>query len=292
MVARILAPEHGGSMMALMKRFSGLLLLAALVLPQAGRADALVLVHGYLGDANSWFSSGVAAGLRRAGWRFGGVLTASRQGIGLQGGEAGDKLFYVMTLPSEAPLEVQISYLEPMLDAVRKRHPNEPMSIVGHSLGGLLGRFAMVRRPDLKVAALVTIASPHLGTDKAELALLAGSTPLSMMAPMLGAGTLNRSRSLYAELVPQKPGNFLGWLNYQQHPQALYFSVIRTGKGSVSIGDMVVPAYSQDMNNVAALRGSSRVARSNEGHTLAPGDARYILMAMDRVATQAGTAQQ
>lgn len=273
-------------MIAVMKRYSALVLLAVLLFPQAGRADALVLVHGYLGDANSWFSSGIAAGLRKAGWRFGGNLTVSRQGVGVQGGESGKKLFYVMSLPSEAPLEVQFSYLEPMLDAVRKRHPDEPLSIAGHSLGGLLGRYAMVRRPDLKVAALVTIASPHLGTDKAELALLAGSTPLSMMAPMFGANTINRSRSLYAELVPQKPGNFLGWLNYQQHPQALYFSVIRTGKGSVSIGDMVVPSYSQDMNNVVALRGSSLVARSAEGHTLAPGDARHILLAMDRVAKQ------
>lgn len=273
-------------MVSAIKRLSKVLLLAALLLPQLGRADALVLVHGYLGDANSWFSSGVAARLRRAGWRFGGKLTVSRQGVGVQGGESGDKLFYVMTLPSEAPVEVQFSYLEPMLDAVRKRHPDEPLSIAGHSLGGLLGRYAMVRRPDLKVTALITIASPHLGTDKAELALLAGSTPLSMMAPMLGAGTINRSRSLYAELVPQKPGNFLGWLNYQQHPQALYFSVIRTGKGSVSIGDMVVPPYSQNMNNVIALRGSSLVARSAEGHSLAPSDARYILLALDRVAKQ------
>jgi len=290
MLGQLIGREYESLNMAVMKRMSGLLLLAALLLPQLARADALVLVHGYLGDANSWFSSGVAQGLQKAGWHFGGNLTASRQGIGVQGGQAsagpGDKLFYVMTLPSEAPLEVQISYLEPMLKAVRKRHPDEPLSIAGHSLGGLLGRYAMVRDPDLKVTALITIASPHLGTDKAELALLAGSTPLSMMAPMLGAGTINRSRSLYAELVPQKPGNFLGWLNYQQHPQALYFSVIRTGSGSVSIGDMVVPAYSQNMNNVIALRGSSLVARSAEGHTLAPGDARHILLALQRVAKQ------
>ena len=96
-------------MVSVIKRLSEVLLLAALLLPQLGRADALVLVHGYLGDANSWFSSGVAAGLRRAGWRFGGKLTVSRQGVGVQGGENGDKLFYVMTLPSEAPVEVQFS---------------------------------------------------------------------------------------------------------------------------------------------------------------------------------------
>jgi len=276
--------------MSMLRRFGGLLVLLALVLPQLVRADALVLVHGYTGDANSWFSSGIAAKLRQAGWRFGGNLAAGRQGITVQGGQSGDgpgdKLFYVMSLPSEAAMELQVSYLEPMLDAVRKRHPDQPMSIAGHSVGGLLGRLVMVRRPDLKVAALITIATPHLGTDKAELALLAGSTPLSMMAPMLGAGTINRARSLYAELVPEKPGNFLYWLNHQQHPDAAYYSVIRTGGGGASLGDMVVPAYSQDMNNVLALRGSSLVARSAEGHTLAAGDARHILLALQNLAQQ------
>jgi len=269
--------------MSVFKRIARLLpLVLMLVLPsQASRADALVLVHGYLGDANSWLNSGVVTVLRRAGWTFGGMLMSSRQGIAVVGGEPGDKRFYAMTLPSEAPFEYQIRYLEPMLDAVRKRHPEEPLAIAGHSAGAVLGRFAMVRRPDFKVDALISIAGPHLGTDKAELGLLAGSTPLSMMAPMMGAGTINRARSLYRELVPEKPGNFLFWLNRQQHPDAVYYSVVRTGGSGASIGgDMVVPAYSQNMNNVAALRGRSVVSQSAAGHTLDHSDGQNILRAL------------
>jgi len=268
--------------MSTLRRIMGLMaLLLVLILPvRSSRADALVLVHGYLGDANSWFSSGVANGLRRAGWHFGGTLASGRQGVTVRGGEAGDKRFYVMSLPSEAPFEYQLRLLQPMLKAVRKRHPDEPLTLVGHSLGAVLARYAMVVDPDLKVKGLVSIAGPHLGTDKAELGLLAGSTPLSMMAPMIGAGTINRARSLYKELVPAKPGTFLFWLNHQPHPAAMYYSIVRTGGGGASIGDMVVPAYSQDMNNVAALKGRSWVSRSASGHMLERADTAQILEAL------------
>ena len=258
-----------------------LLALLLAVLPiQTLRADALVLVHGYLGDANSWFESGVAQQLQRAGWRFGGFLAPGPQGVTVRGEGGGENRYYVMTLPSEAPFEYQLRLLEPMLEAVRKRHPDERLSIAGHSLGGVLGRYAMVLHPDLKVDDLITIASPHLGTNKAELALLAGSTPLSMMAPMLGGGTINRSRGLYSQLVREAPGTFLYWLNHQKHPDAHYFSVVRKDDGGISLGDMVVPESSQDMNNVAALRGRSYTRHSASGHGLEAEDGRNILLAL------------
>jgi pimeloyl-ACP methyl ester carboxylesterase len=258
-------------------------LLAVLLLwlpMQVARADALVLVHGYLGDANSWFESGVAQVLQRAGWRFGGFLVPGPQGVSIRGEGSGKNRYYVMTLPSEAPFEIQLRLFEPMLKAVRKRHSEERLSIVGHSLGGVLARYAMVLHPDLKVDDLITIASPHLGTNKAELALLAGSTPLSMMAPMFGAGTINRSRGLYSELVREAPGTFLYWLNHQKHPDAHYFSVIRKDDGGISLGDMVVPEASQDMNKVAALRGRSYTRHSASGHGLEAEDGRNILLAL------------
>lgn len=247
---------------------------------QAARADALVLVHGYLGDANSWFESGVAQRLQQAGWRFGGFLVPGPQGITLRGSGTGKDRYYVMTLPSEAPFEYQLRLLEPMLKEVRRLHPDEPFNIVGHSLGGVLGRYAMVLHSDLHVDRLITIASPHLGTDKAELALLAGSTPLSMVAPMFGGGTINRSRGLYSQLVREEPGTFLYWLNRQAHPKAHYFSVVRKDGKGISLGDLVVPESSQDMNNVAALRGRSYTRHSSAGHELDAEDGRNILRAL------------
>ena len=263
------------------RRVIALLLLLPL---QLSHADTLLLVHGYLGNANSWFESGVTRVLQQAGWRFGGVLSNGPQGVTVSpdnsAGDNAQKRYYVMTLPSEAPFEYQQQLLTPMVRALRSRYPDERLSIAGHSLGGVLGRYVMVQNPDLKVDTLITIASPHLGTDKAELALLAGSTPLSMMAPMLGSGTINRSRSLYSQLVKEAPGTFLYWLNHQPHPDANYFSVIRKDGEGISIGDMVVPTYSQDMNHVAALRGRSYTRHSSSDHGLEAEDGRNILRAL------------
>ena len=267
--------------MTLIRRLLLTLLLCGLPLHWA-KGDALVLIHGYLGSAESWAEGGVTRELTRGGWRYGGELVATRNGVRVRGGGKGERLYYLLSLPSEAPIEVQMRYLMPMLKEVRRRHPEQTLSIAGHSLGGVLGRYAMVQSPDLDVDNLVTIASPHLGTSKAELALLAGSTPLSMMAPFVGGQTLNRSRGLYSQLVPEAPGTFLYWLNRQQHPDARYFSVLRGGSEGFSMGDMVVPEYSQDMNNVAALRGRAYTRRSRSDHALGAADGRGILLALNQ----------
>ena len=99
-------------------------------------------------------------------------------------------------LPSEAPLFVQLQVLVPQVEYLRTHHSEEHLFLAGHSAGGVLARLYMVTHPKVPVAALITIASPHLGTGAAEIGLMAGDSPLGFLAPLVGGSTLNRSQGL------------------------------------------------------------------------------------------------
>jgi len=259
-----------------MKRvlISMLLLVSGLaVLPV--RADVLVLVHGYLGGAWSWDESGVTAVLEQHDWQRAGVYAAGPAGVHLvpaAGMQAGDK-YYAVDLPSEAPVLVQVYQFQIILDAIRLSHPGEDMILVGHSAGGVVARTALVRGGADQVKALVTIASPHLGTARAEQALDATDIPFpfSMVTDFFGGDTYYtalRSRSLYVDLVRPRPGTLLYWLNGLPHPDITYVSVVR-GDANAGWGDYIVPGYSQDMNNVPQLQGKSSVVTIPVNHGLA-----------------------
>lgn len=258
-----------------------LLLLLILLAAPGVRAEALVLLPGYLEDGGAWRESGVTATLEAAGWHDGGNLLLGRGGVRIAGGERmGNRRFYTVNLPSEAPLLTQLQVLEPLLAWVRAQHRDETLALAGHSAGGVLGRLYLVRHPEAGIDALVTIASPHLGTDTAELGLLAGQTPLAWLAPFVGGETLNRSQGLYYDLSGTRPGGFLDWLNHQPHPEAIYVSIVRRQDGLLGIGDVVVPPRSQDMNQVPALHGRARTWTVDGLHTLERADGKRILEAL------------
>jgi len=247
-------------------------ILACLMLVGVGfasvlRADALVLIHGYLSGAQSWDASGITAILDRAGWHRAGVFAAGPSGIQLVPAQvrASSHKVFVVDLPSEAPILVQTYQLRQILQLINKSYPGESIVLVGHSAGGVVARAALVRGGAKDVKALITIASPHLGTYRAEQALDATDIPFpfSMVTDFFGGETYDvakRSRGLFVDLVRPRPGSFLFWLNNQQHPDLQYFSIVR-GEVAVLSGDYIVPGYSQDMNNVPALSGkSTRIA--------------------------------
>lgn len=239
------------------------------------RADVLLLVHGYLAGAWSWDESGVTAVLQQNKWQRAGVYTvgpAGAQLIPAAGMQAADK-FYAVDLPSEAPVLVQVYQFELILDAVRRSHPEEHIILVGHSAGGVVARTALVRGGAGQVKALITIAAPHLGTARAEQALDATDIPFpfSMVTDFFGGDTYYtamRSRSLYVDLVRPRPGTLLYWLNGQPHPDIKYISVVR-GETAAGWGDYIVPAYSQDMNNIPMLQGRSTLVTIPMSHGLA-----------------------
>lgn len=241
-------------------------------------AERLVLVQGYLGDDDSWDAYGVTPVLERAGWADGGQLFFAPGGVGIREGDRGaTKRYYTISLPTEAPLLIQARYLGAYLDFLEARYGPAPVILAGHSAGGLVARLYMVNHPQAGVDALITIASPNLGTDRAELGALVGQTPLAWVAPLLGGATLNRSQALYRDLAREQSGNLLFWLNRQPHPAARYISVVRSAEGALSFGDLVVPAWSQDLNQVYALRGRAIRIESPGGHFLSPEDGELLV---------------
>ena len=267
-------------MMKIIQLFILSLLLAA---APALRADVLVLVHGYLGDANSWERSGINEILDQNGWKRAGLFIGSPIGPQLfvrDYGKAENKV-YVANLPSETPVIVQTEILNEILDQVQQRHPEEDIILAGHSAGGLIARAALVKQPRKKVTMLITIASPHLGTYRAAQALniTRSQGPFELVKRFVGGNdyvALKHSRVLMIDLLPTLPGNYINWLNVQTHPAINYVSVIRTNPAGLA-GDSLVPGYSQDMNNVPALRGKSAIYTTPTGHYLVPDDAFTLL---------------
>ena len=118
--------------------------------------------------------------------------------------------------------------------------------------------------------ALITIATPHLGTPTANVAHLAGNSPIGMIASMAGGDALQDSRGLFSDLKEEKPYNFLYWMNHQPHPAIYYASIIRKNDSITKPNkfDFIVPPPSQNMNNVWALKNRSRVVLSKDNHSL------------------------
>ena len=249
------------------------------------RADVVVFVQGYLGDENSWRSSGITAEMEAAGWADGGrLIWQDRRIRHVDGKGSGARVFYTVGLDTQAPLFYQLSQLAPCMEYVRARHSGESLVIVGHSAGGVLGRLYMVEHPQSGVGALITIASPHHGTDLAELGLAVGQSPIGWVAPLFGGQSLGRSQALYVDLLPERQGTLLYWLNRQPHPVARYVSVVRHEQSRwPGGGDLVVPAPSQDMNTGFSLRGQAYTLTVPGGHSLVRKDGKLLLRLLDRL---------
>lgn len=230
-----------------------------LLLPVLAHAKTLVLVHGFLGNAYSWERSGVISVLQQHGWQLQQVLYLTPQGVIPQSQAVKDngQRLVLVNLNSEMPMPLQAEQIATALNMVRDRFPGDSLILAGHSLGGVTSRLALVRYGAKNVEALVSIASPHLGTVRAlqGLDVIDDSFPFSLLKSFFGGSsydTLERSRQLLIELLPTRPGSLLDWLNHQHHPDIQYFSIVRSTPNGF-LGDMIVPGYSQDMSNVAAL---------------------------------------
>lgn len=269
-------------------------LLAALLLllfatgTSTASASVLLLVHGYLGDGQSFHRAGVIPALESAGWRYAGDWRAAANGHPQRVGPdaSGDLVVYTVTLPANAPLVLQADWLTAMRNAAARQHPGQPMTLVGHSAGGVVGRVSLVRGGTGSVTHLITIASPHSGTERAVQALQATDNrglfaPFRRILTRQAVGgdnydAVQHSRAVLFDLAPPTRGNLLGWLNVQDHPDITYDAVVRNTDFRMG-GDILVPAWSQDLNHVPALRGRATVIPSPLEHGLDAGDARLIL---------------
>lgn len=246
-------------------------------------ADVMLLIHGYLGDATSWEKSGINDELHQQGWQRAGMFRGSPQGPQLYVTESTDaeNPVYVATLPSEAPVMIQADVLKSIIDIITRDHENEKIILVGHSAGGVAARMTLIRHQLKNVKGLITIASPHIGTGRADQALdiTANHGPFNMVKSFVGGSdydALKHSRGLMIDLRHPQPGNMLYWLNSQPHPAIQYGSIIRLDNNGAP-GDYYVPGFSQNMNNVPALQGTSSTFMTTNNHFLTRQDASTIL---------------
>jgi len=292
-----------------MKRWRGWwwpALCCALGLVFAGPASAgriLVLVHGYLGDSASWQHSGVLPVLAQAGWKVAGNWQSTRSGVRLEpvGPSTGEFASYTVDLPSIAPLMEQARFLGGMLGAIAQRHPTDTVDLIGHSAGGVVARLVLVNYGAGTVTRLITIAAPHLGTERASEALdatddsgLFGGIKRWFVKRKVGDDlyrTVQDSRGVLADLGPPVPGNLLYALNGRRHPDIVYVAVVR-GAAYGLPGDQVVPAPSQDLRWVPALNGRATIRVVAGGHELSPQDGLLLAELVARPANATAAASK
>lgn len=261
------------------------LLLLAFGRPAA--ADVLVLVHGFLGSDRSWLESGVIEVLANNAYPLVGVYYPSPDGVAFHPtGQGGSNAVYTVNLPSTAPIPLQADWLAAYLRDIHKRQPDEAITLVGHSAGGVVARLTLVRDKPEGVRRLITIAAPHLGTWRASQALDAvdsggmfGRLKRWEVKRRIGGWlyyTLKASRGVLHDLTPPHPGNLLYWLNIQPHPDIEYISIIRSGTLYMP-GDRMVPPFSQDMRLVPAIGEKSLAYTTPQGHLLSPTDGQVIV---------------
>jgi len=255
-------------------------LISSLSFSIPANSDVVLLIHGYLSNSAVWYQSGIITTLETDGWKQAGTYSTHPDG---QIFSNSNKLssnetqrIIVIDLPSEAPVLLQSDLIASVVDNISTQYPDEKLTLVGHSAGGLAARAALVRHKLKSVKRLISIASPHLGTDIAEKALnvsnIAG--PATMLPGIFGgdiARTAQRSQHLYSDLSRPRLGNLLDWLNKQPHPDINWDSIIHTGANNIG-HDSFVAAYSQDMNQIFALRGRSSVLPIQVEHELNPTD--------------------
>jgi pimeloyl-ACP methyl ester carboxylesterase len=266
-----------------MKTLLQTLILLLTLASKAAVADVVLMVHGYMSDASTWERSSISQILDANNLRHSGRFVASPYGpVLLLRNEptAGDKV-YLGDLPSLQPVVVQSDILHNMLLQLQSRHPEEAITVIGHSAGGVVARLTLVRHQHPRVTRLVTIASPHLGTSRTEEALdiTDNHGPFNMVKSFFGGSdydALRHSRALLHDLSHPRPGSVLHWLNIQAHPAIEYVSIVRLNPHGYP-GDNIVPGFSQDMNNVPALVGRSSVLAVPSPHTLTPADAGLLL---------------
>jgi len=266
-----------------------LLSIILLSFSQVVRADILLLVHGFQSDMLTWQRAGIITVLEQHGWVKTDYLMATPQGIvPLHSPEKiPEKKIVSLHLPSDIQLRVQANMFTAALHHLADVYPNDQVIIVGHSLGGLTARLSLVKNGKFQVKALITIASPHLGTDLAMVGMQQLNDNIIMRAikRLFGGGRyqmLERSAPVIYDILPEQPGNILHALNRQPHPNIAYFSIVRSYRDG-RLGDPIVPGYSQNMHSVAAIRRRSSRILQGYKHELTQQDALSILNAVDNI---------
>lgn len=110
-----------------------------------GEGPVIVLVHGFLCNAGMW-----------------GPLNRKLAKVGF------GRVYAVNVDPLYRNMEGCLESAHGKLIRILRRESAQSCVLIGHSMGGVLSRMLALRHPDL-VAAVVTIGSPHEGTELARM---------------------------------------------------------------------------------------------------------------------------
>lgn len=254
-----------------MKCFACLTVLVVSLLSPVAQAATLVLIPGFQESGMAWRFQHVTSSLEASGWVDGGHLTLTPQGVVNHRplAKRPKKVVYTLELPNQHSITQQAAVLDHYLKVLAAQR-KEPLSLVGHSAGGLVGRYWLVTAHSVPVDTLITIATPHIGTPWADFSEVALNTPLAELAAGLGFD-LASAQPLSRELREERPGNFLYWLNHQPHPAIRYVAIVRNSQRPDSM-DLVVPPQSQTMAKVFALQGQTETVLSEGQHFINAND--------------------
>lgn len=243
-------------------------------------AKTVVLIHGLNSDKQTWYENRVIDALFASGFRDETQnlfpkkkrKTDQTANFNIKVPQNNDKnVFYTINLPWFEPLETQASALKDVLSFIHKQR-DEPLILVGHSVGGVVARLYLLSKNPVPVVGLITIASPHHGSPWAEATLLALQSPMGDFISLMGENKWSKSEQLLWQLSPSVKHSMINWMNDQPHPKLRYISIIHTPSFKKMAADILVPAVSQNMNYIPALYKRSAVVTIRSGHSLSKRD--------------------
>ena len=158
--------------------------------PVGGAEDAskvpVILIHGLQLDK---LSCG-----RVAKWDASSTFSTLSAGLGANDTTAKAYQLYTLRYPTFEPVANAVAYLRG--EVMRRGWQNRDIVLVGHSMGGLVGRGYVAAYGSEHVRALVTLGTPHEGSPFANDAAVAGALGVCVN-PLLG---------LASRIVPRSAG--------------------------------------------------------------------------------------
>jgi hypothetical protein len=176
--------------------------------------------------------------------------------------------------PADTMVDIRVpaQHLRDLLGAIREAHPGVPVDVIAHSQGGLVARAALGRGGDAvdprlpPIGHLITLGTPHDGTDLATAGALLGSTWVGEVAGRVArsvtGGAVDPASEAAAQLA--ETSSFVAAVRDRPLPAGTRVTSI------AARGDVVVPALH------SALPGATNVMVPLDGlgaHHALPGSA-------------------
>jgi pimeloyl-ACP methyl ester carboxylesterase len=231
-------------------------------------SNPVIFIHGLGSDVSAWQAFGST--LKQNQWIFGGCVTFNRstgkvQPIQVPGicasttsaPSTGD--FYLMQFSDNQKLAFheQAKELGAIIDAVSAVNAQAGVILIAHSMGGLAARSYLQQLSPTanKVLKLITVGTPHQGTNVAKIAQECPSNPLYICELAKDLIQIDPFSTAVTELRDDSLALMeLNDLTRFPLPDTIsYASIVGTGTTNILLnqdGDGIVPALSQDLGKV------------------------------------------